>query len=99
MPAAVIDRMIVALEEHEAKTAKLKELLRDPVLAEIASRVLSNLQSPKGNLAGGQVPHPVFHYGLRIEGDGTRRASCGTRFAVLVPGCRTGSRQSMYSRT
>jgi hypothetical protein len=55
MPAAVIDSLIVALEEHEAKTAKLKELLRDSALADVVARVLSNARSPTGDLAEGQL--------------------------------------------
>ena len=58
MPAAVINSIIVALEEHEASTAKLKELLRDPALAYVVSRALSNVQSPTTTLAEGQLHTP-----------------------------------------
>ena len=58
MPAAVVDSIIVALEEHEANAAKLKELLRDPALAHVVSHALSNVHSPRGNLAEGQLHAP-----------------------------------------
>ena len=45
MPS-MMDNLVFLLEEHEAKIAKLKELLRDPDLAQIVSRLFSNVSSP-----------------------------------------------------
>ena len=42
----MMDNLVLLLEEHEAKIAKFKELLRDPDLAQIVSRVFSNVPPP-----------------------------------------------------